>query len=242
MIFSIWAVSLCPQSPRKKAIIHQVSIMLATSKKVLFPGHDHLLTTGRPTDDPSRVGAWAIIKVSVLQYRWLAGGYEPGNRTFLEVTSMVVTPWIVGSQFLCNEWLSPWARFIVQKRKKKTTVWWKPNAAMFPCIWMFLADCLSKCIPWQLLRLQTITGSVVILAESIIVWAALAERLEQYTCINLDSHKEIQLDLIYHISSNAAWVSNWTRHNLPFQINGAYYIISLDFNPLSIWTRVILSL
>ena len=35
----------------KKATIHQVSTMLATSKNVLFPGHNHLLTTG--ADDPS---------------------------------------------------------------------------------------------------------------------------------------------------------------------------------------------
>ena len=34
---------------RKKATIHQVPTMLATSKNVLFPGHNHLLTTG--TDD-----------------------------------------------------------------------------------------------------------------------------------------------------------------------------------------------
>ena len=33
----------------KKATIHQVTTMLATSKKVLFPGHNYLLTTG--TDD-----------------------------------------------------------------------------------------------------------------------------------------------------------------------------------------------
>ena len=38
-----------PSILRKKVIIHQVSIMLATSKIVLFPGHNHLLTTG--TDD-----------------------------------------------------------------------------------------------------------------------------------------------------------------------------------------------
>ena len=31
---------------QKKAIIHQVNTMLATSKNVLFPGHNHLLTTG----------------------------------------------------------------------------------------------------------------------------------------------------------------------------------------------------
>ena len=29
---------------RKKATIHQVTTMLATSKDVLFPGHNHLLT------------------------------------------------------------------------------------------------------------------------------------------------------------------------------------------------------
>ena len=46
---------------RKKATIHQVTTMLATSKNVLFPGHNHLLTTG--TDDPSLAGAQAIIKV-----------------------------------------------------------------------------------------------------------------------------------------------------------------------------------
>ena len=35
--------------------------MLATSKNVIFPGHNHLLTTG--DDDPSLTGALAIIKV-----------------------------------------------------------------------------------------------------------------------------------------------------------------------------------
>ena len=33
----------------KKATIHQVTTMLATSKNVLLPGHSHLLPTG--TDD-----------------------------------------------------------------------------------------------------------------------------------------------------------------------------------------------
>ena len=33
----------------KQAIIHQVTTMLVTSKHVLFPGHNHLLTT--VTDD-----------------------------------------------------------------------------------------------------------------------------------------------------------------------------------------------
>ena len=51
--------------------------MLATSKNVLFPGHDHLLTTG--TDDlyfSTLAGAWVTMKVSGYQYLWLAGGYN----------------------------------------------------------------------------------------------------------------------------------------------------------------------
>ena len=54
--------SLC-----KKDTIHQVTTMLVTSKNVLFPGHNHLLTTS--TDDPSLAGARAIIKVSAHQYQ-----------------------------------------------------------------------------------------------------------------------------------------------------------------------------
>ena len=33
------------RSQRKKATIHQLTVMLSTSKNVLFPGHNHLLTT-----------------------------------------------------------------------------------------------------------------------------------------------------------------------------------------------------
>ena len=39
------------RSLRKKATINQVTTMLASSKNVPFPGHNHLITTG--TDDPS---------------------------------------------------------------------------------------------------------------------------------------------------------------------------------------------
>ena len=35
----------------KNATIHHVATMLATFKNVLFPGHNHLLTTS--TDDPA---------------------------------------------------------------------------------------------------------------------------------------------------------------------------------------------
>ena len=54
--------------------------MLATSKNILFPGHNHLLTIG--TDDPSLSGAWVIIKVSGHQYQLLAGGYDLEIRHF----------------------------------------------------------------------------------------------------------------------------------------------------------------
>ena len=46
--------------------------MLATSKNVLFPGHNHLLTTG--IDKPLLAGTWAIMKVSGHQHWMLAGG------------------------------------------------------------------------------------------------------------------------------------------------------------------------
>ena len=63
---------------RKKATTHQVTNMLATSKNVLFPGHNHLLTTG--TDDSTLIIARSpvrvIIKVKGHQYQWLAGGYD----------------------------------------------------------------------------------------------------------------------------------------------------------------------
>ena len=60
-------------APGKKASIHQVTTMLATSKNVLFPGHNHLLTTG--TDDPTLWLSPECQWVRGHQYRWLAGGY-----------------------------------------------------------------------------------------------------------------------------------------------------------------------
>ena len=58
----------------QKATIHQVTAMLATSKTVLFTGHNHLLTTN--ADYPSLAGARAIIKVSGHQHQWLACDYN----------------------------------------------------------------------------------------------------------------------------------------------------------------------
>ena len=46
--------------------------MLSTSKNVLFPGHNHLLTTS--ADDPALLRV--ITKVKGLQHPWLAGGYD----------------------------------------------------------------------------------------------------------------------------------------------------------------------
>ena len=58
----------------KKATINQVTTMLATSKNVLFPGHNHLLTTG--TDDST---LWFLPEPQQAkghQNRWLGGGYD----------------------------------------------------------------------------------------------------------------------------------------------------------------------
>ena len=60
--------------------------MLAISINVLFPGHNHLLTTG--TDDLSLTGTQAILKVSDHLYQWLAGRYdlEIGHVTILLIS------------------------------------------------------------------------------------------------------------------------------------------------------------
>ena len=57
--------------------------MPAASIYVLFPGVNHLRTTG--TD---------YMTLCRHQHLWLAGGYDL-EMTFLEVASMVVTWWIV---------------------------------------------------------------------------------------------------------------------------------------------------
>ena len=61
---------------RKINTIHQVTTMLATPNNVLLPGHNHLLTTSRPTDD---LILWLSIehqRVKGHQYRLLEGGYD----------------------------------------------------------------------------------------------------------------------------------------------------------------------
>ena len=47
--FFVHIYSLCYARTCEKNTIHQVTTMLATSKNILFPDHNHLLTTG--TDD-----------------------------------------------------------------------------------------------------------------------------------------------------------------------------------------------
>ena len=63
--------------------------MLATSKNVQCPDHNHLLTID--TDEPSLAGVQVIIKALSHQYWWLAGGFDLEIGHFLEVASMVVT-------------------------------------------------------------------------------------------------------------------------------------------------------
>ena len=61
-------------SLRKKATIHQLTTMLATYKNVLYPGHNHLLTTS--TDDPTLWLSPECQQVKGHQYWWLASGYD----------------------------------------------------------------------------------------------------------------------------------------------------------------------
>ena len=83
----------------KKTTIHQVTTMLATSKNVLFPGHNHRYWW---PDTTGRVPARGIIKVKVHQHWCISRWLWPGNRTFLEVATMVVTWWI---GFFCTVWV-----------------------------------------------------------------------------------------------------------------------------------------
>ena len=90
----------------QKATIHQVTTMQATSKNILFPGHNHLLTTSAHHPDTliiAQVPAYEGSSIPVVS-RWL----WPGSRTFLEVASMVVTWWIVAfsSSVIVWSWLA----------------------------------------------------------------------------------------------------------------------------------------
>ena len=49
----LWILALS-----KKATIHQVTTMLATSINVLFPGHNHLLSTGAHDLKPEHQRDW----------------------------------------------------------------------------------------------------------------------------------------------------------------------------------------
>ena len=71
----------------KKDTILQVTTMLATSKKSLFPGHNHW-----PLGDNQSVRSLVLVVI-----RWL----WPGSRILLEMASMVVSWWIVA--FLCSD-------------------------------------------------------------------------------------------------------------------------------------------
>ena len=64
--------------------------MLATSRKVLYPGHNHLLTT--VTDDQTFGLSPERQLVKGHRSQWLAGGYDLEIGHFIEVASMVVLP------------------------------------------------------------------------------------------------------------------------------------------------------
>ena len=84
----------------KKATIHQVTTMLAIYKNVLFPGHNHLITTG--TDDALIIAKCQRSEGSSVPV--VSGWLWSGKKTFLDVAGMVVTWWILaflrsGDQF-----------------------------------------------------------------------------------------------------------------------------------------------
>ena len=85
---------------QKKATIHQVTTMLATSKNVLFPGPNHRRWW------PDTLIIAQAPSAPVVSRLLLLG---PGNRTFLEVACMVVTWWIV--VFFCTVLLNSCSLF-----------------------------------------------------------------------------------------------------------------------------------
>ena len=101
-----------------------LSTKLATSKNVLFPGHNHLLTTS--ADDSSLAGTRVIIKVSGHHYRWLAWWSWPGNRKFLEVVLPVLClrfksgPWLkLTNRIWISCGLTMASSFIQHNRRKR---------------------------------------------------------------------------------------------------------------------------
>ena len=75
----ILSAILSPFTVQQKTI-HLVTTMLAASENVLFPGYDHLLTTG--TDDstfslsPERQRAIVKVIMNGHEYWWLSSGYD----------------------------------------------------------------------------------------------------------------------------------------------------------------------
>ena len=103
IIFDVW----CLTSLGKTTTIHQLAIMLATSKKVVFSGYNHPANNQYWWPDTLiivQVLVKLILKVLSHQYQWLAEWLWPENRTFLEVSSLVVSWWILA--FLCSAWCS----------------------------------------------------------------------------------------------------------------------------------------
>ena len=95
-------LQLCSQ--RKKATMHHVTTMLVTSKNVLFPGHNYLLTTG--TDD---LILWLSPKYQLVwksgQKRW------PGKDQVRSTLAQANTLWrnyTMKEQFDVKVLIQPW--------------------------------------------------------------------------------------------------------------------------------------
>ena len=65
---------------KKKNTINQATTMLATSKNIPFPGHNHMLTTG--TDD---LTLWLSLERQRVAF--LLSGFAPGNGNIVQIAT-----------------------------------------------------------------------------------------------------------------------------------------------------------
>ena len=119
---------------RTKATIHQVTTMLATSKNVLFRGHNHHsnhrywwpFTHWQSGDNQSVESSIPVVS------RWL----WPGNMAFLEVASMVVSWWAVDAlpSDIVQGWMGKIMRALAESiyipasylDPRRTMFYWEP--------------------------------------------------------------------------------------------------------------------
>ena len=78
-------------TPRKKAMIYQVTTMLSTLK--MSYSHNHLLTTS--ADDPTLKVSSEHQRVKGHQHRWLASGYDLEIGHFYDIFRWIAW-WLAG--------------------------------------------------------------------------------------------------------------------------------------------------